>query len=261
MVLVLGFLLGSLVGWWLVRRRPRRRFLIQVEYWVYLPGDAMPAQDEVMTWLVRPDEGAPKIGPAEALLFSDVRLHIALVLRAKNRHVFRPDLLEPHVDATPEELVTLDASRSLVKVRYVSEEPVPDRRYLTFLPQVVRALAELGGGNLVYDAVGERLLNAGGLRDGDPGPHIRWVAEASGGYVRTHGLKKLGLPEIRTAPIAADERWIVSEIIGQIAHAAWKTGDLPDVATAEAFDDRFRVSMDLGRDGLALARVHRLQAI
>ena len=261
MILVLGFLIGAFVGWWLVRRKPRRPFLLLVEYWVYLPGDTMPPQDEVMTRLVRPDEGAPRIGSAEAMLFSDVRLHIALVLRAKNRHVFRPDLLEPHVDATREQLETLDAARSLAKVRFVSEKPVPDARYLAFLPQVARTIAEIGGGSLVYDAVGERLLAPEELRAGDPGPHVRWVPEATGGYVRTHGLKKLGLPEIRTAPIAADERWIVSEVVGQIARAAWRTGDLPEVATAEAFEDRFRVSMEIGRDGVALARVHRLQAV
>ena len=251
----IGLSLGSLFGWWLVRRKPRSRFLLQMEYWVYLPVDAMPPQDQTMARLVE----SGTIGAKEALLFSDVRLHMALVLRKRNAHVFRPDLLEPHLDATPEEIATLDHSRSFVKVRYLSEKPVDSRQYLAFLPRLAWTVAELGGGTLVYDPVGSRFLDAETLRDGDPGPHVRWVAAPTGGYVETHGLKKLGLPEIRTAPIAADERWIVAEIVTQVATAAWKSGVLPPSALAEAFQDRFRVDLSFGRDNVALARVHRLQ--
>ena len=251
---VLGFGLGGLFGWWLVRRKPKPKFLLQMEYWIYLPEETMPPQDETMRSIV--ESGG--IGAKEALLFSDVRLHMGLVLRRKNAHVFRPDLLEPHVEATPEQIATLDAARSFVKVRYLSEKPVDDRRHLTFLPRLAWTVAHLGGGSLVYDPVGERFLDAATLRVGDPGPSVRWVPEASGGHVLTHGLEKLGLPEIRTAPIAADERWIVSEIVSQVANAAWASGVLPPSSLAEAFHDRFRVDLIFGRDHVALARVHRL---
>lgn len=247
---------GAALGWWLVRGLPpRAKYLLHLEYWVYLPGDVLPPQDEIMTRVVE----TRGIGSAEALLFSDVRLHIALVLRTKNGRFFRPDLLEPHVDATPEELQTLAESRSLVKVRYLSEDPVKDKRYLTLLPQVARAVAGIGRGRLAYDVIGERLLDIDALQDGDPGPNVRWVPEPTGGYVQTHGLRKRGLPEIRTAPIAADERWIVSEVVGQVARDAWDKGLLSDSATAEAFDDRFRVDLEPQRHGVSIARVHRIQ--
>lgn len=254
---LIGLLAGGAVGYWIVTRRAKPKFLLHMEYWVYLPGDTLPPQDEVMMRLI----DSKAIGPAEALLFSDVRLHIALVLRSKNGHVFRPDLLAPYVDATPEQLALLADARSMAKVRFVSEEPVPDRRYLKFLPQAARIVAEIGGGSLVYDPIGERLLMPEALREGDAGPNVRWVAEASGGHVETLGLKKLGLPEIRTAPIAADERWIVSEVVGQVAQDAWKKGELPPVALAEAFHDRFKVDLVVGRDGVASARVHRIQEL
>ena len=254
---LLALALGGLFGWWFVRRKPEPRFLLQMEYWVFLPGETMPPQDETMARLVESET----IGAKEALLFSDVRLHMALVLRRKNAHVFRPDLLEPHVEATPEELAILNASGSFVKVRFLSEKPVDDRRHLTFLPRLAWTVARLGHGSLVYDAVGERFLDAETLREGDPGPYVRWVPEVTGGHIRTHGLKKLGLPEIRTAPIAADERWIVSEIVSQVANAAWKSGDLPPSAVAEAFHDRFRVDLVFGKDATALARVHRLKKV
>ncbi len=255
---LLGMMIGIAVGWWVVRGRRRKPpYLLQLEYWVYLPGDALPPQDEIMVRLM----DTKSIQSSEALLFSDVRLHVALVLRSKNAHVFRPDLLEPHVDATPEELTILAASKSFAKVRYVSEEPVADRRHLNLLPQLARTIAEMGGGTLVYDTIGEQLLPAESLRKGDPGPNVRWVPEPSGGYVRTHGLKKVGVPEIRTAHIPADQRWIVSEVVEQVARDAWLTAVLPPVASARAFEDEFRVDLELGNDGVAAARVHRIQAV
>lgn len=260
-VFVFGLLVGAAVGYALVVRKAKPRFLLHLEYWVYLPGELLPPQDELMTQLVHPTEGKATVGPQEALLFSDVRLHIALVLRSKNGHVFRPDLLAPYVDASPEELSILADARSLVKVRFVSEEPVPDRRYLRFLPQAARVVAELGQGRLVYDPVGERLLAPEALRAGEAGPNVRWIPAASGGHVETLGLKKLGLPEVRTAPIAADERWIVTEIVGQVAAQAWKEGELPSTTLAEAFDDRFRVELRVERDNVATARIHRIQAV
>lgn len=257
-VAFLSLLVGIALGWWAVRGRRRKPpFLLHQEYWVYLPGDSLPPQDEIMMRLI----DTKAIGAQEALLFSDVRLHVALVLRSKNGHVFRPDLLQPHIEATPEQLATLKSAKSLAKVRYISEEPVSDRRHLTFLPQLARVTAELGGGSLIYDTVGERLLDAEALRPGDPGPNVRWVPEPTGGHVRTHGLKKLGLAEIETAHVPADQRWIVAEVIEQVARDAWLVGILPPVATARAFDDEFRVDLTLGKDGVATARVHRIQAV
>jgi hypothetical protein len=99
------------------------------------------------------------------------------------------------------------------------------------------------------------------LKTGDHGTNVRWVAEASGGHVETLGLKKLGLPEIRTAPVAADERWIATEIVEQVASQAWKSGELPSSALAEAFDDRFNVNFEVDREGIATARIHRVREI
>lgn len=259
--LLIGLIIGSVAGYWFATRKPKPKYLLHLEYWVYLPGVQMPPQDEVMTWLVRPESGPAAISGREAVLFSDVRLHIALVLRSKNTYLFRPDLVAPAVDATAEQLVVLEAAKSFAKVRFLSEEPVPDTRYLKFLPQVARAIATLGEGAIVYDPIGERLLAPAELVAGDPGPNIRWVPAASGGHVETLGLKKRGVPEIKTAPISADERWIVSEIVNQAAREAWDKGELPTSVMAEAFEDRFRVDLELEREGTALARIHRIQEV
>lgn len=249
--------LGGWAGYVVARRSLKPKFLLHLEYWVYLPGERMPPQDEVMTRLI--DSRA--IGSAEALLFSDVRLHIALVLRSKNAYLFRPDLIEPTVDATPEQIALLAEARSFAKVRFLSEEPVSDRRYLAFLPQAARIIAELGGGGLVYDVMGERLLGPGDLAKGDPGPQTSWVAEPTGGHVETRGLKKIGLPEIRTESVAADERWIATEVVDRVAQTAWKLNDLPLSVTTEAFHDRFRLDFVVDRHNVANARIHRIQTV
>lgn len=256
---LISLAIGATVGYRLVTRKKEPKYLLHLEYWVYLPGETMPQQDEVMTRLVRPETGRPAISGAEAVLFSDVRLHIALILRRKNAYLFRPDIVAPYVDATPDQLAILQEAQSLVRIRYLSEEKVSDTRYLNFLPQVARAYAEIGGSKLVYDSIGERILAPDDLRNGDIGPNIRWVAESTGGHVETLGLRKRGLPEVQTAWIAADERWIVSEVIGQIANQAWGSGELLPTSVAEAFEDRFQVTVEPDRQGVHVARVHRIQ--
>lgn len=119
----------------------------------------------------------------------------------------------------------------------------------------------MGDSELLYDPVGERLMHPDDLGKGDPGPTIRWVAEATGGHVETLDLKKRGLPEVKTAWVAADERWIVSEIMGQVAREAWTKGELLETSMAEAFDDRFHVALEADRQGNHVARIHRIQGV
>src|ERR1044072_845222 len=132
MYLLVGLLLGMVLGWLFVQRRQQKSsFLSTNEYWVYLPGKEMPNQTEVMSRLIGDNPyrqgGKNPIGPREGLLLSDIRLHLALVLRSKNPHVFRPDLFDEYVDPTSEILERLANSESLVKVRYISEQPLNDR--------------------------------------------------------------------------------------------------------------------------------------
>jgi hypothetical protein len=251
----------SLARTYAARQKASFKYLLHLEYWVYLPGETLPPQDEIMTLLVRPLSGAPSISGREAILFSDVRLHIALVLRSKNAYLFRPDILHPSLEVTEEQLLLLADSRSFAKVRFLSEEPVRDDRYLKFLPAVARAIAELGGGQLILDTIGERLLNPEILRGGEVGPTIRWVPGPTGGHVETIGLKKRGVPEIRTEPIEADERWIVAEIIEQVARSAWDQSELSPSAMATAYDDQFRVDLEVDEPYVAKARIHRIQSV
>src|SRR5437870_8476526 len=99
-LLLLGVLVGIVIGWLLVTRKKEPKFLSSNEYWVYLPGDRMPDQTQVMARVIGDNpykqRGKNPVSPREGLLLSDIRLHLALVLRSKNPHVFRPDMFDEH---------------------------------------------------------------------------------------------------------------------------------------------------------------------
>gem|GEM_PF-5880495 len=88
--LVLVVLALATLGVLLWGRRSRRpKFFARAEYWVYVPGTKLPKQDELMTRMVAENPlhrlGKPPIGAREGLLFSDIRLHLAMAIRSKKR--------------------------------------------------------------------------------------------------------------------------------------------------------------------------------
>jgi hypothetical protein len=130
----LGILLGIAVGYIFMVLRSKRlagKYLATAEYWVYLPSEKLPKQEDVMSLVLG---GNSPIGPAEGLLLSDIRLHIALVLRSKNPHVFRPDLFDDHIEPTAELLKRMGESKSLAKIRYLSEDRLKSDAHLQLLP-------------------------------------------------------------------------------------------------------------------------------
>lgn len=259
-------MLGSLVPSFFRRRPP---YLAHAEYWVYLPTAEMPAQEQIMDRMLagNPHPGAP-IGKDEALLFSDVRLHIALVLRAKNPHVFRPDLFAEDLPVTPDTLAALSESESFVKVRYISEEPLPDKRHLQFLPHAADAVCALGGGLVVYDSVAERLFSPAELaqelsahRDATrPSLHTRivWKPRPQGGYAETRGLVKVGLREIASEEMDHDQRVLVKDILEDAIEALWDQPSMPESLEVSAFEDRYL--LEFRAHGKGPARVTILKA-
>ena len=162
---ILAVVFGALIGYLFTRRRGgsrrQERLVTQAEYWVYIPSEKLPDQDAVMTRMVTQNPhgkpGQSPIGPKEGLLFSDIRLHVAVILRNKNPHVFRPDLFS-EADADAEALAALSGAPAMVQLRYLSEEPLSDDRHLKFLPHLADAYAYVGNAVLIYDAMAEQLL-------------------------------------------------------------------------------------------------------
>ena len=217
------------------------------EYWVFLPGVDLPDQNQVMEALFRQN----RMTPQEGLLFSDIRLHTALVLREKNAHLFRPDLFEEGSSVTPEILTALANSHSLVKVRYLSDEPLKDDRYLALLPNLALVLSMLGNGAVIYDLIQRELFSTpefekliGKRAESKRAEaHVRVVWEKGlEPFAMTHGLRKKGLPELRSKPMEADEEFLVTNLMFEAARDVWDKGQLPATTEVEMFGDLFHLS-------------------
>lgn len=270
---ILGFVIGLVVGNILIRRRSKPKYLAVAEYWVYLAGEQMPPQDDLMTRMVRTNPyargGRPPLGQQEALLFSDIRLHVALVLRSKNSSLFRRDFFAD-AEASPENLDRLEEAKSLVRIRYLSETPLRDKRHVQFVYHAADATAEMGDGRLIYDVVSERLLRPedvqATLKESPeatrPELHLRtiWKSVPMNERVETLGLKKVGLHELSTDPINSDEKVLALQVIEEAAMKLWNQGSLPEELDVEAFDDTFRLRFTPSKKGPTSVRINRVQS-
>jgi len=255
-----------------VRSRPK--YLAVTEYWLFMPKAKLPPQAAYMNRMVKvhplkPGSESP-IGHREALMFSDIRLHIALVLRAKNPHVFRPDLFDDAIVPTPEVLSRLGESESFAKCQYVSTYELGDDRSLTFMPYLVESIAGLTRGSVVFDVSAHRLQTIEEFRSAlladeratGFDTHVRtfWRRLEEGGRVETKGLIKKGLCEIETPETSSDHRVLLEAVIEAAARQIWETHAQPDQLEVEAFGDRFIVSLAYKRKPPVIARVHRIHA-
>lgn len=274
LLIFLAFIVGIVVGYFVIAHFPRRKYLAAAEYWVYLPGEELPDQNAVMTRTIglNPYRHASReaIEPREGLLFSDVRTHIALVLRKKNPHAFRPDMFDSSMEVTPEILDALNQANSFVKVRYVSEDKLPDARHLQFLPHAADAVAELGEGRLIYDVVAERMITRdemeATLREkadvtgSEVHTRVLWKPEVDAGHAETRGLQKIGLRELKTPPTPTDQRVLVIRVLEEVVRRLWIHPVIPDALDVTAYDDRFRVVFAPGRDSFIKVRILRLRS-
>lgn len=259
---------GSLKGvvsavsrWWKEARSSS--LLTSCEYWVFLPTTQLPAQDDVMSLLLK----SQAISSREGILFSDVRLQVSLVLRSKNPHAFRPDLYSESASPTAEILERLSRSVSFARVRYISDVPLPDDRHLVFMPQLALAYGKIGSATVVFDVSAQRLETPDGLAESiaktqgiaSPEFHVNvaWLPTELGGAVETYGMCKLGLPELRTLDCLADQRILVSEVMRELVTQAWESGEVAQSTTVTCYGDAFQVSAQPDRRGPWLVRIHR----
>lgn len=266
----LGIGVGAGYGVWRARRR-KPRHLTVCEYWVFLPGTTLPDQAAVMArtlrgWGRRGTMAGP-IEPAEGLVIGDVRLHVVPVLRSKNRHAFRPDLFERHIAATEPILAALNAAESFVKVRFLSESPLADRRHVSFVTQLAEAYAHVGQGTVLFDVVTERLIPADEFREllantreeDDATVHTRvlWIEESEGSRAETRGLLKIGVPDLRSPEADSDERVLLTTLLEEAAETIWKEGSVPVPLRVEAFGDEFLFELGEPRNNVVPLRVLR----
>ncbi len=269
--LVIGLLVGFAIAtlWAGYRRKPP--FLASAEYWVYLPSLDLPPQTEIMHRMLAGNPHRHALGPREGILFSDVRLHIGLVLKAKNPHAFGPSAFSEEVAASPEQIKALSQSASFARVRYISEQPLPDQRHITFLAHAAEAIADLAKGSFIYDQTTERLMTPDELTSAldqdstglNPRLHLRvlWKGAPLTGHAETRGLRKIGFDELITAAMEPDERVLVTAVLEEAAHEIWRKNAAPEELEVTAFDDLFKVNRLKPHQGFQPVKILRVQAL
>ncbi len=235
------------------------------EYWVFLPGVDVPAQDVLMKHLLTTH--ARYFGKNEGLVFSDIRFHMSLVLREKNPHAFRPDLFES-MDVTPEVLKGLGAASSFVKVRFLSEDALLNRRHLRFLAYLSAAMVSQGNGSVVYDPISMQIWSAEdfmGRLLADPEAEssafhvaVNWIPEPEGFSIRTQGHLKVGEPELLSGPFSSDQRVVVSDVVRAVSGAIWN-GSKPASVRVDCCEDEFEILYEEPKAGSMTMRILRRQ--
>ncbi len=213
-------------------------------------------------------DGHLAVGKREGIIFSDIRLHVSLVLRSKNPHVFRPDLFKDSLEPSAEILSALAASKALIKVRYISEEPLTDDRHLQFMAHFAGAYLDLGEGLAVYDVVAETLRTAEEYRsvleckmpatDFDGNVRIVWHKSLHSGYAETKGLLKKGIPELKTDDAYLDQQVLVSEVLEGAARKVWETSEMPQAVDVAAYEDSYKLEIFPTRAGPFRVRILRV---
>lgn len=250
----------------------RPTYLAVTEYWLYLPKAKLPPQEAYMNRMMRVNPfqlgDQPPTGPAENLLFSDIRLGLALVLRQKNAHAFRPDLFDETIEPTAEALEALGKAEAFVKCSYVSDVRLKDDRHLQFMVYLVEAIAALTRAQVAFDPVTEELFMLDDLRsrlreDNNarrPDLHLRttWRRSDPGGVAEVRGLSKIGLPEWETPPASADHRVLIEHVLDAAARQQWDDRELLETRTVRAFDDDFQLALKYKRKGPAEVRISRI---
>ncbi len=274
-LILLGIVAALIITYVVLHQKTKSNYLALAEYWVYLPGVQMPSQDEMMKIMIRDNpysrRGLSPIGTSEGLVFSDVRLHAALVLRSKNPHIFRPDQFDENIKPSQESLDALRESKSLLKLRYASDIPLKDKRHLQFLVHAADAMAELGNGKIIFDVKARKLITREELMQVlkenfdaticSLHTDVIWKKSGRGGTVETRGLNKIGVAELKSGELELDQRVIATTVMTEAVKSLWDLGTLPETLEVKSFDDTFSILVEKVKDGMANVRILRVQEI
>jgi hypothetical protein len=258
---LVGFVaaLSAVLLWRKLNGRRVPGYFALTEYWVYTPTDTLPKQEVLMDRMISANPhnrpGRPSIGAREGMLFTDIRLHIALAKRSKNPLIFRPDLFESDLKPSKEALARLSDAQSLIKVRYMSEAVLKDTRHLQFMPHLADAMTDLAGGLVVYDVVCEQIYTAEDFKSlleknnnaERPDMHVRvlWHIDQNDGLgcACTKGLRKVGLPELKTDPVDPDQEVLVTGLMHRVAHQLVRSQDLDNSFEIDEYGDTFIIEL------------------
>jgi hypothetical protein len=255
---VIGFAIGFVIAYIFIRRRPAKVYA-HAELWVPVTTETIPDQAAVMNRMLQDltyaKRGRSPISPAEGLIFSDVRLDINVVKRAKNVALF--------------EKVGFDDAVAFVRLQYISEIPLKDKRHLQFLTFAAEAYMALTDGPGIYNVQTERFWPASDVRErllSNPQGNspewwleVQWRTEGETGFAETVGLRNLGFDELRTPLTDPDQRWLITEMVEFAAHRIWEEMKIPALVTHSAHGDAFEIQLRPKRKSVEV-RIMRIQA-
>lgn len=266
------FVMAGLILLWrymVGKRRPG--YLAVTEYWIYSNAQRIPPTEALMDQVVSKNPankpGRPSISAREGILFSDIRLQIAIAKREKNPHAFRPDLFEENAVPSAEVLERLAASSTIAKIRYASEVPLIDGRHLQFVTHLTATMARLLRSKLIFDTVSDRFWLTEELEeelqrsnDGErPDLHVRvlWKKGLDGCYAETLGLRKVGLNEIKTGLQEQDMEVLISDIVHHSAMRLFAKGESAYPIEYKTHGDTFVVTKEGVEDGRQIVKLTR----
>jgi len=262
---------GGLLAYRFLYGKRVHGYLADTEYWIYTRDTRLPPIDKVMDRMVganphhRP--GRPCIGAKEGMIFSDIRLDIALAKREKNPFAFRPDLFSDDVIPTAEQLSAIADACSIIKIRYASRAPLRDDRHLQFMPHLADAMSDLTEGTAVFDRITGQVWTAsefhdelaGNNRGSRPTLQVRvfWRCDGEVGRVKTRGLRKVGLAEIETLPLPPDQEVLATGLVMRLAHEGLRKMKLPTQMETEEYGTTFIMEVEPTKGGVHKVRILR----
>jgi len=253
-----------------------RQQVLVIEFWVYSRNPQRPTQEDLTRVLI--GDGPPRIGTAEALVFTDVRFHMGTVKREANAMLFQPGaLLEPDAALPPDLAERIEQAQAVHTVRFVAEPGALTEREesaLRLSTWAALAIAEVAGGTLIVDIEAQSAYTPEQFRQAIEqngadafGLHIatRWWDDERTTYCFTRGLNKIGQPDIVAEDVPSDFQTLARHLVGEFAEHVWKTRDLSPTVL-EAFGSRFLlftqpgdVSRSLHRGAWVRCGVNRLE--
>lgn len=252
---------GSVAGAMLLMRRShhlRPIPLLRVEFWVYATTTEPPTEAAVLERLVSksPFQNSA-IGSREAMTLSDVRFRLSVLRRAGNEIMFHPEM---HTDADtvlpPDLSATLEKCSMLVKLLFISEEPLRTVSHLQFCTYVAEAVAHLTDAALIFDVEAQKFYGRDELAQelhANPDAaryelNVRVVEQESPDSLTyfTRGMSKLGLPDLYMDGLPTDHRTLGAHVVDSAAQAAWTSLSMRSVEF-DSFGDSFIVEFNKPR--------------
>lgn len=256
------FVIAAVVLFWLYLRNRTVVIPAHAEYWVYSKLPQIPDQTELMAQMVGSNpyirRGQNPIGPAEGLMFSDVRFKLALVLRKKNPDFFSDSFLTHH------DLPDQTDAAAIIKLQYSSDIALKHVSHLQFLLHLADAVQRMQGTGLVFDAVqklgysGSELpaILASKLDVTGQELHVTLVENEDHSF-ESRGFSKIGVKEFRTPPVPFDHAQSVRELLKELIEAVWLHRRY-DLDSVEKHGDHFIFDFKESASTM-LIRIHRLQ--